>query len=82
MAAKFILRYCGKGAKPAAQVARVRACEDVKLLDESSPRMLLVEGARQAVDALAETLPDWVVSEERTVKLPDPRPQVRGRGVA
>jgi len=82
MAAKFILRYCGKGAKPAAQVARVKACEDVKLLDESSPRMLLVEGARQAVASLAETLPDWVVSEERAVKLPDPRPQVRGRGVA
>ena len=82
MAAKFILRYCGKGEKPAAQVARVRACADVKLLDASSPRMLLVEGARQAVAALAETLPDWIVSEERTVKLPDPRPQVRGRGVA
>ena len=81
-AAARALGFGGKGAKPAAQVARVRACEDVKLLDASSPRMLLVEGVRQAVDALAETMPDWVVSEERTVKLPDPRPQVRGRGVA
>lgn len=82
MGTKFILRYRGKGAKPAASVARVKACEDVKLLDESSPRMLLVEGARQAVEALAKTMPDWVVSDERTVKFPNPRPQVRGGRVA
>ena len=82
LARKFILRYCGKGAKPAASVARVKACEDVKLLDDSSPRMLLVEGPRQAVEALAGTMSDWVVSAERTLKLPNPRPQIRSRRAA
>jgi hypothetical protein len=55
---------------------------DVKLLDDSSPRMLLVEGPRQAVEALAGTMSDWVVSAERTVKLPNTRPQVRSKRAA
>jgi hypothetical protein len=82
MSKKFILRYCGKGTKPTNAVARVKACEDVKLLDDSSPRMLLVEGPKQAVEALAGTMSDWVVSAERTVKLPNPRPQVRSKRAA
>jgi len=82
MSKKFILRYCGKGAKPAGAVARVRACENVKLLDDSSPRMLLVEGPKQAVEALAGTMSHWVVSAERTVKLPNPRPQMRSKRAA
>jgi hypothetical protein len=47
MSTKFILRYCGKGAQPANAVARVKASEDVRLIDASSPRMLLVEGPKQ-----------------------------------
>ena len=82
MSKKFILRYCGKGAKPATVVARVKASEDVKLLDDSSPRMLLVEGPKQAVEALAGTMSDWVVSAERTMKVPNPRPQVRSKRAA
>ena len=82
MSKKFILRYCGKGAKPATAVARVKASEDVKLLDDSSPRMLLVEGLKQAVEALAGTMSDWVVSAERTMKVPNPRPQVRSKRAA
>jgi hypothetical protein len=82
MSKKFILRYCGKGAKPANAVARVKACEDVRLLDASSPRMLLVEGPKQAVEALAGTMADWVMSAERTVKLPSPRPQIRSKRAA
>jgi hypothetical protein len=82
MSKKFILRYCGKGAKPAGAVARVKACEDVRLVDASSPRMLLVEGPKHAVEALAGRMSDWVVSEERTVKLPNPRPQVRSKRAA
>jgi hypothetical protein len=82
MSTKFILRYCGKGAQPANAVARVKASEDVRLIDASSPRMLLVEGPKQAVEALAGTMSDWVVSAERTVKLPNPRPQVRSKRAA
>jgi hypothetical protein len=82
MSKRFILRYCGKGVKPAASVARVKACEGVKLLDDSSARMLLVEGPKRAVQALAGAMPGWVVSAERMVKLPNPRPQIRSRRAA
>jgi hypothetical protein len=82
MAKRFILRYCGKGVKPAASVARVKTCESVKLLDDSGARMLVVEGPNRAVRALAGAMPDWVVSAERTVKLPHPLPQVRSRRAA
>ena len=82
MSKKFIMRYCGKGAKPANAVARVKASAAVKVLDDSSPRMLLVEGPKQAVEALAGTLSDWVVCAERTVKLPNPRPQIRSKRAA
>jgi hypothetical protein len=82
MSKKFILRYCGKGPKPAGAVARVKASDAVKVLDDSSPRMLLVEGPKQAVEALAGTMSDWVVSAERTVKLPNTRPQLRSKRAA
>lgn len=82
MSKKFILRYCGKDAKPAGAAARVEASDAVKVLDDSSPRMLLVEGPKQAVEALAGTLSDWVVSAERTMKVPNPRPQVRSKRAA
>jgi len=82
MTKKFILRYCGKGAKPADAVARVKASDGVKVVDDSSPRMLLVEGPKAAVEALASGLGDWVMSEERTVRLPSPRPRVRSTKAA
>ncbi|MCL4800631.1 MAG: hypothetical protein KJ025_13650 [Burkholderiales bacterium] len=75
--ARFILRFRGPGAKPAADVARVKQCAGVTVLDESTPRMLLVEGARSKVLQLAGRLEGWVASEDQAVRLPDPRPKVR-----
>ena len=58
---------------------RVKASDGVKVVDDSSPRMLLVEGPKAAVEAIAGSLADWVVSEERTVKA---APQPVGRASA
>jgi len=77
--AKFILRFRGAGAKPETDVVRVKACAGVTVLDESMPRMLLVEGAKAKVAQLAERLAGWVMSEERAVELPSPRPKVRSK---
>jgi hypothetical protein len=77
--AKFILRFRGPGAMPEPDVARVKACAGVTVLDESMPRMLLVEGAKSKVVQLADRLEGWVMSEERTVQLPSPRPKVRSK---
>jgi hypothetical protein len=72
--ARFILRYTGNGAAPAEVVARLR--EQLTILEEA-PRMLLVDGTEPRVKKLLESLPDWLMVEERSVPLPDTRPRVR-----
>ncbi|HEX2191749.1 MAG TPA: hypothetical protein VHH09_01010 [Acidimicrobiales bacterium] len=69
---RFVLRYLGPGAKPAADVAAVRALEGVAVVDESA-RMLLVETDEEAVPGLAEALPGWVVGPEQRYDVPDTR---------
>ena len=55
---------------------RVRAVRAMKVLDESG-RMLLVEAPRAELEALVESMPDWILSEEKAISLPDPRPMPR-----
>jgi len=53
----------------------------MKVLDESSPRMLLVEGPGTRLKALVESMPEWVLTPERMIPLPDLRPKPRKRGL-
>ena len=76
---RFILRYQGEGPKPAEDVNRIRSLQNIKVLDESSPRMLLVEGPGANLKALVESMPEWVLTPQRMIPLPDPRPKLRKR---
>jgi len=78
---KFILRFTGNGPKPAADVTHIRECEGVTILNEA-PRMLLVQCTKTRAKQLVEELDKWVMSEERTVELPNPRPKVRSKRAA
>jgi hypothetical protein len=71
---RFILRYRGQGAKPAADVERVRNLKGAKVLDDSSPRMLLVEAHEETLRGAVADLHDWMVSPERTYAVPQPSP--------
>jgi hypothetical protein len=73
---RFILRYRGPGAKPAGDVARVRSLPGASVLDESSPRMVLVEAPEAALRSLIEKTNDWVMSTEKTYDLPAPHPSL------
>jgi hypothetical protein len=73
---RFVLRYTGKGTPPAALAKQVQATPDLDLLEESG-RMIFVEGAPEAVERLAAANPDWLLTEEATIPLPDPRKKVR-----
>jgi len=53
----------------------------VTILDEA-PRMLLVQCAKPRARQLVDDLENWVMSEERSVGLPDPRPKVRSKRAA
>jgi len=78
---KYILRFTGSGAKPAADVTRIRKSEGVTIVDEA-PRMLLVQCAKTRAKQLVEDLDKWVMSEDRSVVLPNPRPKVRSKRAA
>jgi hypothetical protein len=71
---RFILRYRGPGAKPAADVEHVRNLEGAKVLDDSSPRMLLVEAPEETLRGAVASLRDWMVAPEQTYAAPRPSP--------
>ncbi len=74
---RFVLRYRGEGAKPDADVAKVRELADAVVVDSSS-RMLLVESEPELLRHVVDALPDWVMDVERTYEVPDTRKRVLG----
>jgi hypothetical protein len=74
---RFILRFRGAEQTRAADVARIRALPHIAILDDSSPRMLLVEAPEEELKSLMESMPDWVMAPERYIPLPDSQPKLR-----
>ncbi|MGI9022996.1 MAG: hypothetical protein ACR2HV_07160 [Acidimicrobiales bacterium] len=75
--ARFVLRYGGEGAKPGADVARLRQVVDT-VIDDSSPRMLLVASEEEPLRAVMESLPEWVMAPEQAFIVPDTQKKVEG----
>jgi hypothetical protein len=73
---RFVLRFRGKGPAPADDIERIRALPKTKVLDNTSPRMLLVEAPEEDLRALVDSLPEWVMTPEKMISLPDPRPKL------
>lgn len=69
---RFVVRFQGRGAKPAADADRVRRLPGLTVLDESS-RMLLIEGDDETLVPLIESFSGWVVALEQTYPMPDTR---------
>ena len=72
---RFIFRFRGKGETSEADVDRIRS--QSRVVDDSSPRMLLVEVPEKKARELARSLKDWAVSEERHLSRPNPRPKTQ-----
>jgi hypothetical protein len=75
---RFILRYTGREATGKC-LEQIRAAKGIRVVEEASPRMLLVEGEGESVRRLAESLPGWTYTPEQQIPLPDPRPKIRRR---
>ncbi|HET8889096.1 MAG TPA: hypothetical protein VFQ41_09345 [Candidatus Angelobacter sp.] len=73
----FILKFRGEGPKPADAVERIRSAPLFRILDESSPRMLLVDAPEENLQQVLESLPDWKAYPEQTISLEDPRHQIK-----
>ena len=72
---RFIFRFRGEGETSEVDVERIRS--ESRVVDDSSPRMLLVEVPEEKARELASSLKDWVVSEERQLSRPNPRPKLK-----
>ena len=75
--ARLILRFTGPGEVPRDDLARIRALPAAKIID-SSARMLLVEAPPEGITQFLRDLPNWTISPETFVGIPDPRPKSRG----
>jgi hypothetical protein len=64
------------GGKPSNDVARIRTLPHTTVID-STARMVLVEGRESERVAALQAMPDWVMSREEMIPLPDPRPKLR-----
>lgn len=73
---RFIVRFRGTGPAQEADVNRIRALPETKVIDASSPRMMLVEAPEERLRDAIEEMPGWVMSPEQTIQLPDPRQKV------
>jgi hypothetical protein len=78
MTGRFVLRYRGSGARPAADVDRLAALPEVELVDET-PRMLLVAGPEETLRDAVAAMPGWVMAPDAAVPLPDVRRRPRKR---
>ena len=78
--ARFILRFTGKGNAPDADLELLRASPQVKIVDDSSARMLLVEGIESDVRPLVEKMGGWILVPETFTKRPDPRVRIEKSG--
>lgn len=73
---RFVLRYQGEGPLPASDVARVSGLADAEVVD-ASPRMLLVDSEPAPLEALVDTLANWVMAPEQHYAVPDTRRRPR-----
>lgn len=75
---RFVLRYRGKGPKPADVAGLIRATPGVRMIDDAG-RMMLVDASEHALRGLVDgmQLNDWLVAPERSYGPPDPRPTPR-----
>jgi hypothetical protein len=74
---RFILRFRGSEPEAAKGVERIRALRQVRVIDDSSPRMLLIEAPEVKVKSLMASMSGWIMTPEQMVPLPDPRPKPR-----
>jgi hypothetical protein len=74
--ARYILHYAGEGSPPDRDLELIRSVPGVRVVDQSGPRMLLVEAGDDGLRRLRD-MPSWRVTPETYIPLPDARPRVK-----
>jgi hypothetical protein len=68
---RYVLMFYGPGSKPAEDVATIKAVPGLRIIDATSPNVVVVE-SRPTVKRTVKKLANWMASEETV--LPGPRP--------
>ncbi len=63
---RFVLYYRGPKGPPAEHLRRIRSTAGLRVVEEDSPRLLLVEGAEVELKKALRMLDGWSVSPERS----------------
>ncbi len=67
--AKYIFTYIIGDSKPSKDVDRLKSFwPEILILDESSPRRMLVEAPAESIAAITAALPGWRITPNRTLK--------------
>ena len=74
---RYILRFRGPSPGLPEDIQRIRSLRRLTVIDDSSPRMLLVEAPESELRALVDSMPGWIMTQEKMIPLPDPRPKLR-----
>jgi hypothetical protein len=74
--ARFIIRYRGRGPKPADVVEKIRDLSSVSIVD-ASDKMLLVEAPEESLKQLLGQSKEWLIAPEQSYEIPEKRPRSR-----
>ena len=74
--ARFIVRYRGRGPKPADVVEQIGKLPSVSIVD-ASDKMLLVEAPEESLRHLLGQSADWLISPELSYEIPEKLPHTR-----
>ncbi|MCC7518351.1 MAG: hypothetical protein IT578_04105 [Verrucomicrobiae bacterium] len=67
---RYVLRFCGDGPAPRADIALIEGEREIRVMDFSPPRLMLVRARESRLRAVLRRLPGWAMSAERAVPLP------------
>lgn len=69
----FVLRYTGDGDKPLDDVERIARLPGSTIISSASPKVLLVTASEEELRALLVVMPNWILTLQRVIPIPDTR---------
>lgn len=68
---RYVLVFCGRGSKPLTDMAQIQAVPGVRIIDATSPNVVVVEG-HATVKKVVNRMSNWMASEETVIPAPKP----------
>lgn len=73
---RYILRYNGTPQAASEELRQIQSQGDVKIVDGSTPKSVLVEASSSVVASIKNLFSNWLVIPEKRYALPDTRAKI------